>query len=270
MLIELTYNCQDRAGSAVLNSNFIDIGTIGEAMSDSLPKQSKPEMKKAYHHGNLRAAIFAAVAQIIGDSRSLSFHLKEVAKLVGTSPPAIYKHFENKNALLLEMAVEGYELQKRFRNQAIKDSGGSPLADLLAIGTAYVDFAMAHPGYFLLMKNLETKEMLSSKRYMTERKSTVSLVLGLIQQCIDDEVIADVDPRFAMVLLQSTAYGLAQLYITGQIDPIAEENASDPLLTLRVFAQTVSSLLTEQGLVDLRSLQSTWAKGAAAIQISAE
>ena len=158
------------------------IGVSEKNVILSLPKPSKPVKKSGYHHGDLRTSIIDAVAQLIGENKGLGFHLKDVAKLVGTSQPAIYKHFEGKKALLVETAVKGYQLQKQFRDHAISRSGGSPLAKLLAIGHAYVHFSRAHSGYFLLMKNLETEEILSSKRYVAEQNSVLALVSGLIQE----------------------------------------------------------------------------------------
>lgn len=219
-----------------------------------LPKRSEPEKKTGYHHGNLRAAIFDAVAQLIDERRSLNFHLKDVAALVGTSQPAIYKHFDGKDALLVEMAVKGYELQTKYRDHAMEQTDGSPLARLLALGIAYVEFARIHPGFFLLMKNLETREILSSKRYLTELNKAVAVVLALIGQCIENGSFEDVDPHFALVVLQSTAYGLAQLYMTGQINRIVDDNASDPKLTERAFAKSMSALLSEKGKKDLKNI----------------
>ncbi|HFC30515.1 MAG TPA: TetR/AcrR family transcriptional regulator, partial [Oceanospirillales bacterium] len=67
----------------------------------------KLEKKTGYHHGNLRQSIIHAVALIAQKKRSLDFQLKEIADLVGTSQPAIYKHFTGKKELLTEVAVAG-------------------------------------------------------------------------------------------------------------------------------------------------------------------
>ncbi|HRX73173.1 MAG TPA: helix-turn-helix domain-containing protein [Hyphomonas sp.] len=69
--------------------------------------------KAGYHHGDLRNAIMEAVANLIAKNRSLDFQLKDVAEMVGTSTPAIYRHFESKQSLLVETAIAGYEIQKQ-------------------------------------------------------------------------------------------------------------------------------------------------------------
>lgn len=216
---------------------------------------AKPTKKTGYHHGDLRTSIIDAVAQLIDKNRSLSFHLKEVAELVGTSQPATYKHFTGKAALLVETAIKGYEIQKQLRDNAINKAIGSPLSKLLAIGYAYVQFSKEYPGYFLLMKNLETEEILSSKRYMKEQDYTLSLVSKLITRCIDDGVFIEKSTQKAMTLLQSTAYGLAHLYITGQINRIADSHSEDPQFMEHIFAISVTSLLSEEGKQELLEIQ---------------
>ncbi|MEH6715202.1 TetR/AcrR family transcriptional regulator [Parasphingorhabdus flavimaris] len=99
-------------------------------------KPDKPLKKIRYHHSDLRNAIIDSVARLIEEKRSLAFQLKEVATLVGTSQPAIYRHFENKAALLVETAVRGYQLQRELREHAIKTTGGTPFAYRLLSGSS--------------------------------------------------------------------------------------------------------------------------------------
>ena len=133
-------------------------------MTDALKSASGRVRKKAgYHHGDLRNSIIDAVSTLIAKSHSLDFQLKEVAKMVGTSVPALYRHFESKQDLLVETAIAGYVLQENYRNYALDHAGDNVLWKLLAVGYAYVHFARSHPGYFLLMKSMETDEILSSE-----------------------------------------------------------------------------------------------------------
>lgn len=224
-------------------------------ISSTLQESAKLKKKSGYHHGDLRASIMNAVAQLIGEKRGLNFQLKEVASLVGTSQPAIYKHFAGKDDLLVETAVEGYNLLKQFRDHAIKLTDGSILSIILAIGYSYVNFSCVHSGYFLLMKNLETEEMLSSGRYINQRREVTSLAFGLIQQCIDDKLFTDIDKEHALILLQSTAYGLAHLYITGQIKYIAGKYASNQRLTIEILVKSMNSLLSTKGKKELLKVQ---------------
>ena len=217
-----------------------------------LARNDEIQKKTGYHHGNLRNAIIDADAQLIGERRSAQFQLKDVAALVGTSQPAIYKHFDSKQALLVETAIVGYTLQKQFRDYALKVAAPSPLQKLLGIGYAYVHFAQTYPGFFLLMKYFETDEILRSKRYQQQRDETLTLVRSLIVEAIELDLFVDVNLDLAMTLLQSVAFGLAHQYIGEQIEYVARELHNDKDLVARVFTLSMDSLLSEEGRRELQ------------------
>jgi AcrR family transcriptional regulator len=223
-------------------------------MTITLPKSSQPIKKSSYHHGDLRVSIIDAVAHLIGKGNSLNFHLKEVADLVGTSQPAIYRHFDGKKSLLVETAVKGYQLQKMFRDNAIDQAQGSALSKVLAVCYAYVNFSKEYPGYFLLMKTLETEEMLSSKRYLAEQSHVRGLVTELISQCLDEGVFEPVDIQLALTVMQSSAYGLAHLYLTKQIERIAPQNYDEQHFAEQVIERSIRSLLSSRGEKQLENL----------------
>lgn len=205
------------------------------------------QKKSAYHHGDLRNSIIDAVAQLIDQRKSLDFHLKDVAGLVGTSPPAIYRHFASKQDLLVETAVAGYEFQKVFRAYAIEQAAPLPLARLLAIGYAYVHFAKECPGYYLLMKNLETDEILSSEQYQKQRDEGLALVRSLVNECIVTGVFVDVDTDLAMASMQATAFGLAHLHLGNQVAYLAPSLLGDKDLVTKIYAINFGSLVSKKG-----------------------
>jgi AcrR family transcriptional regulator len=210
----------------------------------------KPVKKSSYHHGNLRQSIIDAVAHLIRKKKGLNFQLKEIALLVGTSQPAIYKHFNGKKDLLTEVAVEGYQIQSDLREQAINNASDSPLAKVKAVGYSYFDFAQNYPGYFLLIKNLETKEILSSKRYLELRKKTIDRVHTLTQQCMDEKIFIKKDLILLVVALNAVVYGLAHMHITGQIGVFSENLADNQKFYRQVLDIHISALLTEKGKIE--------------------
>lgn len=212
-----------------------------------LSSSGRIRKKSGYHHGDLRNAIIEAVARLISQSRSLDFQLKEVGTLVGTSTPAIYRHFESKQDLLVETAIAGYVIQEDYRSRAIELAGDSPLARLLAVGHAYIHFARAHPGYFLLMKSMETKEILSSERYQEQREETGRINRSLVRECIDTGLFQDVDIDLAMASLQATAFGIANLYTADQLRYVAPALLDDEDLVSRLFTVNLGNLLSAKG-----------------------
>ena len=203
--------------------------------------------KSSYHHGDLRNSIIEAVAYLIAERKSLDFQLKDVTQLVGTSTPSLYRHFKNKQDLLLGCAIAGYQLQQQYRATAIQQADPSPLAKLLAVGFAYVHFSQQHPGFFLLMKSLETDDMLSSSQYQGERLKTIKVMRSLIQECIDEGYFQETDIDLAMASLQATALGIAHLYLSDQLRYVAKSIAKDKTLPAELFTIHFGNLLSSKG-----------------------
>ena len=53
-----------------------------------------------YHHGDLRNCAIIAAAELIETIGSYDITITQVAKRVGVSSPALYRHFKDKDALL--------------------------------------------------------------------------------------------------------------------------------------------------------------------------
>ena len=58
--------------------------------------------KRAYHHGNLKAALVEAALDLIANKGPTGFTLSEAAKQAGVTPAAVYRHFEGREDLIAE------------------------------------------------------------------------------------------------------------------------------------------------------------------------
>jgi AcrR family transcriptional regulator len=107
---------------------------------------------KAFHIiGYLKAAMVEAALKLIAKHGPRGFSLSEAAKLAGVSVGAPYRHFADKEALFSEIAAQGFiELCERIE-AAADSSPGDPRKRLVAMGTAYVRFAMERPSHFQVM-----------------------------------------------------------------------------------------------------------------------
>lgn len=76
--------------------------------------------------------------------------LRELAREVGVSATAVYRHFPDKLALDKALALEGLKLLGSEQAAAAEKAGGGT-AGFAETGRAYVRFALAHPALFRLM-----------------------------------------------------------------------------------------------------------------------
>jgi len=107
--------------------------------------------KRAYHHGALKASMVEAALKLIAKHGPRGFSLSEAARLAGVSVGAPYRHFVNKEALFSVVAAQGFvELCERIEGAA-KTSPDDPRKRVIAIGMAYVRFAVERPSHFQVM-----------------------------------------------------------------------------------------------------------------------
>ena len=109
---------------------------------------------RPYHHGDLRNALIEAGLRLLEargpDGAQEDLGLREVAREVGVSPTAIYRHFPDKHALKSALSAAGLERLARRQQEASAKAGGGK-AGFLASGLSYVQFASEHPVLFRLV-----------------------------------------------------------------------------------------------------------------------
>lgn len=109
-----------------------------------------PKAGGAYHHGDLRAAVIAAGMKRLADGDDgAELGLRALARDVGVSATALYRHFPDKEALLDALADEGLRTLGARQAQAWLKAGGGR-DGFKATGIAYVRFAHDEPALFRL------------------------------------------------------------------------------------------------------------------------
>jgi AcrR family transcriptional regulator len=106
--------------------------------------------KRPYHHGDLRAALIGEGLRLLALRDAEALSLREVARGVGVSATAVYRHFPDKDALLAALAQEGLARLAAAQHEAADAAGGGD-AGFAATGRAYVRFAIANPALFRLI-----------------------------------------------------------------------------------------------------------------------
>ena len=105
-----------------------------------------PPSPHPYQHGNLPDALRAAVREILDEGGPEAVLLREVARRVGVTSAAAYRHFHGKEGLLASVAAEG------FRELAAAMEGAAAETDpLTGARLAYVQFALQKRGLFRMM-----------------------------------------------------------------------------------------------------------------------
>lgn len=107
--------------------------------------------ERGYHHGNLRQALIDAALALITEKGPAGFTFAEAARAAGVSPAAPYRHFRDRDALMADVAREGFGKFEVALAQAWNDGAPHPMAAFERVGRAYLDFARSQPAYYAAM-----------------------------------------------------------------------------------------------------------------------
>jgi AcrR family transcriptional regulator len=130
-----------------------------ELMSKSQPSSTTPlPSGRGYHHGDLRGALIHAALGMVTEEGASDFTLREVARRAGVSHMAPYNHFEDKSALLAEVAALGLESLTQTLETAARGQRRSARLAFGDIVAAYIRFGVEHPAHYRLMFGAELAE----------------------------------------------------------------------------------------------------------------
>lgn len=180
------------------------------------PLHPQGHTARPYHHGDLRHALIDAGLRLIESRAEDDLGLRELAREVGVSPTAIYRHFPDKQALKAALASEGLARLALSQQQASALAGGGA-AGFLASGMAYVRFAAGQPVLFrLIFSHAPTEDLLDAE------PSRQSAALRGLRDDIDRLVPpgCPAAERKALALhAWALVHGLARLVLDQQIPP---------------------------------------------------
>lgn len=138
--------------------------------------------------------------------------LREVARAVGVSATAVYRHFPDKSALLDALATEGLRRLAEAQHAAAEAAGGGQ-AGFVATGAAYVRFALANPALFRLTFGA------TASRDILTTPETVPDALAFLRANADAAAKRHgLAPKVVAVHAWAIAHGLASLMLEGQVE----------------------------------------------------
>ncbi|HEX5661647.1 MAG TPA: TetR/AcrR family transcriptional regulator [Polyangiales bacterium] len=196
------------------------------------------EPRSSYHHGDLRRALLDATLEILGEHGVESFTLREAARRAGVNHRAVYRHFEDKTSLLVEIAAQGYrELVARMR--AAQQDGADLEQEMHMLALAYVRFSLEQPAYFRVMNGPRLNEDGRFPDYEREVQAVFALMLAMVERAKQEHGFEGRSDHGVMALW-SAIVGLTTLILQGRVTPPPRDVAK---FTRRVLTPTIRGLL---------------------------
>ena len=187
--------------------------------------------KKSYHHGDLRNALIKAGLELLAEEGSAGLDLRKVARRVGVSQAAPYRHFADKQALLAAIAEEGFQQLAAQMQAAVQSADDDPRTQLLHIAHAYVQFALTHPAHMREMFSGSIIDRTSYPSLYAASKVGFGLTLNTIERGQELGIFRTTDSTQMGLVTWSLFHGLAMLLIENQILEAREDTAIiEPLI----------------------------------------
>ena len=107
--------------------------------------------KRGYHHGDLKEALIRAALELIKRHGPAGFTFAEAARSAGVSSAAPYRHFRDRDALMVDVARRGFERFAEDLGKAWNNGAPDALTAFEKLGRAYLAFARDEAAYYSAM-----------------------------------------------------------------------------------------------------------------------
>jgi AcrR family transcriptional regulator len=165
--------------------------------------------RKIRQKEEVRSSILKAAWQLVIEEGWQALSIRKIAEAIEYSVPVIYDHFANKEAILLELTKQGFQILNNELVKAKKRSS-EPEKQIEAMAYSYWEFAFDHKAYYQVMYGLgmpscETVNQISELSTFTE------LVLQPIKDLIATSKTPNTDAFLKLHTFWSMLHGLISI-----------------------------------------------------------
>ncbi len=153
-----------------------------------------------------------AALDLIAEKGPSGFTVAEAARTAGVSPAAPYRHFRDRDELMVDVAQQGFELFAKALEMAWNSGKPDVRTAFERLGRAYLNFARSEPAYFVTM--FESGVPHSSSPGLCEASDRAYAVLREASEALVAELPAKGRPPASMVSFHiwAMAHGIASLF----------------------------------------------------------
>ena len=197
-----------------------------------------------YHHGDLRDALVQAALQEAERGGPEAISIKALAKKLGVSQPAPYRHFTDRGALLEVVTTEAFRQFNAVLREAV--SKPSKQSKLLRLAQATLDFGLRRNGIYRLM--FASRAMACAAKG-SELHSTTLETFGLVIEAMEAPAVGLLRERQALKIWASL-HGVVMLaeqgLLTGEIAHISLEELVEEIVEQTKLALSVAIKVADE------------------------
>jgi AcrR family transcriptional regulator len=194
-----------------------------------MPSQLARKPQNTYHHGDLRSALIKAALREAERGGAEAISIKALAKELGVSQPAPYRHFSDREALLAAVTAEAFrQFTAMLREAMAKPSKQSKLSRL---ARATLDFGLQRNGVYHLMFASRT---VSCAAKGGELHNAVSETFALVLEALEAPAVGYLRERHALKIW-AALHGVVMLaeqgMFTGEVAHTTREELVEDFVT---------------------------------------
>ncbi len=170
-----------------------------------------------------REKILACACDLYLEDGLEGFSMRKLARQVGVTAPALYRYYEGKEHVILDVVREAYREFSGSLYQALE--GRTPEERLRRAGEGYLDFALKHPRWYQMV--FISPEQLGVTDVPEELEAQGCAIhqfwVDRLRECMEAGLLRDDDPERVGMTMWAHSHGLITLYQNGHLDLTPEE-----------------------------------------------
>lgn len=180
------------------------------------------EERKHRDREQMRADILSAAKVLFVTKGFEETSIRAIAKRIEYSPATIYLYYKDKQAIIHDLHVEGFKVMSR--DMAVLKMVRDPFERLMAMGRAYVQFALENPDYYELMFIKKAPlEGVEKPEDWKEGALSFEALVDVIRACqTEQDRFKGKDPVQLGFLVWSCVHGICSLNCCHRIEIIKE------------------------------------------------
>jgi AcrR family transcriptional regulator len=184
-------------------------------------------VKRGYHHGSLKQALVEAGIALLAEGGPAALTLTEAARRAGVTPAAPYRHFSGRDALLAEIARQGFESFGARIEAAWNEGRPDAQSAMRAMCAAYLAFAREETGLYAAM--FGQAATLADPQAGGAADHALEILWRAVVACFQAAGVPAQGARHVALQIWAIAHGVAMLTISGHFDPA---RTADPATVL--------------------------------------
>jgi AcrR family transcriptional regulator len=203
-----------------------------------MPPRLARKPLNSYHHGDLRDALVQAALQEAELGGPEAINISALAKKLGVSQPAPYRHFADRDALLAAVTAQAFRQFSAMLRESIRKP--SKRSRLSRIAHATLAFGLRRNGIYRLMFASRT---LAGAPKGSELRNSAMETFGLVLEALGAPAVGFLRERHALTFW-AAVHGLVMLaeqgLLTGQVAHTSIEELVDDMVEQTELALSVA------------------------------